>query len=267
VRRACHPSREENALSYDLSVFDSAAAPRDRTKFLAWFEKQCEWEESHGYNDPDIASPALKEWFREIIKTYPPMNGPLASDDPDDPKVTDYSLGCSMIYGAFAWSEAPHVYKHVRELAAKHGVGFFDVSGDDGDIWWPVPDWKLACEARGDIPLPLDLAFGEVLSKLDPKKNSFFVLEHDNGNYMQCGGSKSACTVEFRVYDGPKNYRHYVVGHAGGSTATAFIKMSGGGVSVQKGEVLPAIEAAELFEHFLAGNAFPKRYALREKDV
>src|SRR5262249_2766257 len=150
-------------------------------------------------------------------------------------KVTDYSFGRSVIYASFAWSEAESAYKEVKELAARHGVGFFDASGDEGDIWWPVSEWKLTCEARGEGPLPLDLAFGEVLDKLDPKKNSFYLLEHDKGNYMQCGGSKAACTVEFRIYDGPKKYKHYVVGHADGSKQAASAKMSEGVVNVQKG--------------------------------
>lgn len=248
-------------------VFDTTAAPRDRTKFLAWYEKQAEWQEPHGYNNPDVPSLALTKWFREIIQTFPPMNGPLASDAPDDPTVTDYSLGYSVIYGAFSWSVAETAYKHVKELATKHGVGFFEVSGDDGDVWWPVPDWKLSCEARGEIPLPLDLAFEEVLNNLDPKDNSFFILEHDSGNYMQCGGSKAMCTVEFRAYESPTKYRHYVVGRAAGSTATAFVSMSGGGVSVQQGEVLNTAEAAELFAHFFVGKRVPTNYVLREKDV
>src|SRR5262249_6736223 len=161
--------------------------------------------------------PLLKEWFRETIAVFPPMNGPLASDDPDDPNVTDYSLGRSVIYGAFAWSEAEAAYKHVRDSAAKHGVGFFDVSVDHSDIWWPVPGWSLSCEARGEIPLPLDLTFAETMSKLDPRKNSFFILERDRKNYIQVGGGKSACTVEYRLYETPRKYKHYVVGHAGGS--------------------------------------------------
>lgn len=248
-------------------VFDAAVAPRERTRFLTWYESQSKWEESHGYNDPDTPAPTLKKWFREIIKTFPPMNGPLASDDPDDPKVTDYSLGRSVIYAAFAWSQAQAAYKHVKELAAKHEVGFFDLSGDDGGIWWPVPDWKLSCEARGGIPLPLDLTFTEVLGKLDPKNNSFYVLEHDKGDYIQCGGSKPACTVEIRVYDDPAKYKHFVVGHADGSKEAASVKMSEGVVHVQKGEVLNAAEAAELFSLFFAGKKFPKKYALREKDL
>ena len=248
-------------------VFDTTVAPRDREGFLAWYESQTEWQESHGYNDPDVPGHALKKWFRDIIETFPPMNGPLASDDVDDPKLADYSLGRSVIYIAFAWSLADAAYERVKELAARHGVGFFDVSGEDGDIWWPVPEWKLSCEARGEIPLPLDLTFGEVLNKLDSRENSFFILERDNGNYMQCGGSKSACNVEFRVYDDPENYRHYGVRHADGSQQPASIKMSAGVVKVPKDEVLNAVEAAELLDFFLAGKKFPKKYALREKDI
>ena len=56
----------------------------------------------------------------------------------DDPKVTDYSLGRSVIYCGFAWSEAEAAHKVVKELAVKHGVGYFDVSAGDGEILFPT---------------------------------------------------------------------------------------------------------------------------------
>jgi hypothetical protein len=124
-------------MSFDLMVFDASVAPRSRKEFLEWHEAQTEWNEEHGYNNPDIPSPPLQAWFRELIKIYPPMNGPLASDDPDDPKVTDYGLGRAVIYGAFAWSEADAARFLVKGLCATHGVGFSDLSAD-GDIWWPT---------------------------------------------------------------------------------------------------------------------------------
>ena len=131
-------------MSYDLMVFDATVAPRGRAAFMAWYEQQTEWRESHGYNNPEIPAPALQAWFRDLIKTFPPMNGPLASDDADNPKVTDYSLGRSVIYAAFAWSEARAACQQVQELAAKHGVGFFDVSSNTADIWLPMSWGKLA---------------------------------------------------------------------------------------------------------------------------
>jgi hypothetical protein len=87
------------------------------------------------------------------------------------------------------------------------------------------------------------------------------------GNYIQCGGSKTGCTVEFRVYDRFKEYKHFIVGHADGANEAAAVEMSEGVVNVQKGEVLNSVQAAELFELFFAGKKFPKEYVLREKKI
>jgi len=130
-------------MSYDLMVFDPAAAPRSRAAFMDWYQDQTGWTESHGYNDPEIPIPQLRAWFRELIETFPPLNGPLASDDVDDPRLTDYSLGRLVVYAAFGWSEAKAAYERTLELAEKHRVGFFDVSGEGEDIWIPTADGKL----------------------------------------------------------------------------------------------------------------------------
>lgn len=121
-------------------VFDPSAAPRGRKEFMTWYEQETQWAESHDYNNPDVPAPALRAWFQDMIKTFPPTNGPLASDDVDDPTVSDYSLGRSVIYAAFAWSEATAAYEAMTSLAVKHRVGFFDVSCESGDIWLPTPD-------------------------------------------------------------------------------------------------------------------------------
>lgn len=133
-------------MSYDLMVFDAAAAPKGRPAFMAWYGQQTQWTETHGYNNPDVPTPPLRAWFREMIETFPPMNGPLAvsDDDIDNPKVTDYSVGQWVIYAAFAWSEAQAAYRLSVDLAGKHGVGFFDVSATDGDIWLPVAGGQLS---------------------------------------------------------------------------------------------------------------------------
>jgi hypothetical protein len=120
-------------------VFDPTVAPLGRKEFMSWYSQQTQWTESHGYNNPDVPAPHLREWFRDIIKTFPPMNGPLASGNVDDPRVTDYSIGRSVIYAAFAWSEATAAYEAVKALAMKHRVAFFDASSEAGDIWLPTP--------------------------------------------------------------------------------------------------------------------------------
>mgnify|MGYP003575994639 CR=1 FL=1 len=88
-------------MSYDLMVFDPDAAPKDRESFMAWYDKQTEWPEDHGYNDPMVSAPSLQAWFREMTQFFPAMNGPHAVDS-DASEVTDYSVGMTVIYSAFA---------------------------------------------------------------------------------------------------------------------------------------------------------------------
>lgn len=124
-------------MSYDLMVFEPTVAPKERQQFLKWYKAQAEWGEGHSYDDPSVASPSLQAWFQEMIRFFPAMNGPQASEDPDDPKVTDHCIGKSVIYSAFAWSCAEEAHRKTRALAVKHGVGFFDVSANDGEILFP----------------------------------------------------------------------------------------------------------------------------------
>lgn len=124
-------------MSYDLMVFDPATAPRGREPFMMWYSQQTKWAEDHNYQDHAVTSDALKAWYLDMIKQFPPMNGPLRSDDFDDPKVTDYSVGHHVIYAAFGWSQAEMAHVMMRKLAVKHAVGFFDVSSDRGEILFP----------------------------------------------------------------------------------------------------------------------------------
>jgi hypothetical protein len=138
-------------MSYDLMVFEASAAPKTRQEFMAWYEAQTEWSEDHSYQDHSVASEALQNWFKEMIEYFPPMNGPLATDDLDNPKITDHCIGRTVIYSAFPWPEAEEAYSKMRELAIKHSVGFFDVSSENGEILIPgqeveekvKPWWKL----------------------------------------------------------------------------------------------------------------------------
>lgn len=130
-------------MSYDLMVFEKSTAPRTRKEFLQWYKKQTEWTEDHSYDDPVVCSEALRKWYMDIIKRFPPINGPYTSDDVDDPKVTDYAVGKEVIYAAFAWSAANEVFKTTFELAKKHTVGFFDVSSLKGSIMFPNESGEL----------------------------------------------------------------------------------------------------------------------------
>ena len=144
-------------MSYDAMVFDPEAAPRNKGEFLRWYGEQTEWSDERSYDDPAITTPALRNLFLDMIKTFPAMNGPYAGDDVDDPRLTDYSIGTSVIYAGFAWSMADEAYKTMYEMAMKHGIGFYNASGSDDEIFFPVngelvPIKKLEASEGGSRP-------------------------------------------------------------------------------------------------------------------
>ena len=126
-------------MSYDLMVFEITKAPKTKKEFMDWYDRQTEWAEEHDYETVGVTSPS----FMEMKDTFPPMNGKfapeeeaIANDEDLESRLTDYSIGYNVIYAAFSWSVADEAYEKVRTLAQKHGVGFFDASGD-GDIILP----------------------------------------------------------------------------------------------------------------------------------
>ena len=130
-------------MSYDLMVFERTKAPQKRKEFLVWYDKETEWSEEHGYDAPAVTSSALREWYEEMIKTFPNMDASdvEVEDDDAEANLTDNSIGHNVLYAPYAWSVAEEAYEKMKALAQKYGVGFYDVSSDDGDII--LPDWNL----------------------------------------------------------------------------------------------------------------------------
>jgi len=128
-------------MSYDLMVFRKEAAPKNEKDFMEWYSKQAEWTEDHGYDDPSNTSDQLKNWFMEMKETFPALNGPFASTDPNVENLTDYTIGKDVIYAAFASTQAGLAYKKMIELAEKYKLGFFDTW--TGDILIPTESGKL----------------------------------------------------------------------------------------------------------------------------
>jgi hypothetical protein len=126
-------------MSFDMMVFDPGIAPRKRRAFKAWYEDITKWNEGHSYDNPSVSTPRLQAWYMEAINTFPPMKGPWFNPelDEDDSRLTDYGVGSSAIYIAVSYSVAEKSWELFFRLAAKHEVGFFDVSADPADVWFP----------------------------------------------------------------------------------------------------------------------------------
>lgn len=128
-------------MSYDILAFDPSAVTD--ADFPAWWEAQSEWTEDHSYDDPSITTANLQGFYRDLAQTFPPMNGPGAPTDDEirqapelESRMTDYSIGASLIYAAFAWSQADTARVAFGTLAEKHRVAVAWVS-DDGSIVRP----------------------------------------------------------------------------------------------------------------------------------
>ncbi len=123
-------------MSYDLMVFDKEQAPSNKEAFLKWYDEQTKWTEPHDYQTVAYTSRALQKWYEDMTQQFPDMNladEELLDEDEDDElesRFTEYSIGHAIIYTAFAWSVADEAFNVMKELAQKHGVGFFNVSGD-----------------------------------------------------------------------------------------------------------------------------------------
>ena len=104
-------------------VFSPEAAPATQMDFMVWYAEQTKWTEGHTYNDPAITAPALQAWLLEMRQTFPDLNGDDATGDND--YETDYCIGRTVIYAAFAWSLAKEAYEMAKRLAQEHQVGFY----------------------------------------------------------------------------------------------------------------------------------------------
>src|SRR5262245_33550479 len=124
------------AMSYDLMVFEPSEAPRERNAFLDWYRFQTQWSEG-----PATMTAGLSAWFAEMRRDFPSINGPgaydIANDDELMSRAASYGIGRSVIYACFSWTKAESAYSLVRALAVKHRVGFFNLSAENGEIWFP----------------------------------------------------------------------------------------------------------------------------------
>jgi hypothetical protein len=131
-------------MSYDLFVFEPQDKLRERQAFLAWYEAQTNWSPSIDYCNPSNASPGLRAWYLDMIGTFVPINGPDRPpiDEIEQSPSADYCVGPMFIYVAFAGLNSRNAYEKVVSLAAKHGLGFFNASGN-AEVWFPTSTGEL----------------------------------------------------------------------------------------------------------------------------
>ena len=100
-------------MSADLMVFDKSKEPVEPMQFLKWFYEKTAWTSDRDYYDIKGMSPELVNFFMEIIREYPAMNGPISPSDEEMEKIednleqesrlTEYNIDDDLIYSGLSF--------------------------------------------------------------------------------------------------------------------------------------------------------------------
>ena len=111
--------------------------------FPSGWDRVSQLGEPRHYDSIERATPAIRSFYRDLVRTFPPFNGPGAlSDEEVDARlaqglpVADYTIGEDLVYVGVSWSAADALVTTVSELAWTHRLAVAYVS-DDGAIVRP----------------------------------------------------------------------------------------------------------------------------------
>ena len=109
-------------MSYDILIFEPDAVTDE--DFPQWWEQVSRWEEPRDYDTTEGSTPAIRAFYRDLIRAFPPFNGPDALSDAELEEreeqglpVADYTIGEDYIYIGVGWSDANALVKIVGQMA------------------------------------------------------------------------------------------------------------------------------------------------------
>ena len=128
-------------MSFDLMVFDPAVAPTSAEAFAAWQRELTAWHENDEFRlDPVKAGAAPKAWFMEMIRHFPPKDGPFSLPGWDQRRTwAAYRFAEPLCWAQFRVEDTEMAASLGFEAARRHGLGVHDIGGD-GRVWIPGPD-------------------------------------------------------------------------------------------------------------------------------
>ena len=117
-------------MSYDILIFEPDAVTDE--DFPQWWEQVSRWEEPRDYDTTEGSTPAIRAFYRDLIRAFPPFNGPDALSDAELEEreeqglpVADYTIGADYIYIGVGWAGANALGKIVPTPIAAPLIGSF----------------------------------------------------------------------------------------------------------------------------------------------
>ena len=129
-------------MSYDLLIFEPDSATDE--DFPQWWEQVvAQWDEPGDFSTIDGSTPAIRSIYRDLIRAFPPFNGPdalseaeLEEREVEGLPVADYTIGADYIYISVGWSDANALVKIVGQMAWTQRLAVAYVS-EDNSIFRP----------------------------------------------------------------------------------------------------------------------------------
>lgn len=127
-------------MSYDLLIFEPDCATDE--DFPRWWEQVvAQWDEPGDFSTIDGSTPAIRSIYRDLIRTFPPFNGPdaLSEEELEEREneglpVADYTIGADYIYISVGWSDANALVKIVGQMAWTQRLAVAYISEDSSIV-------------------------------------------------------------------------------------------------------------------------------------
>ena len=127
-------------MSYDILIFEPDSATDE--DFPRWWKQVVsQWDEPYDFSTIEGSTPAIRSFYRDLIRAFPPFNGPdalseeeLEEREAEGLPVADYTIGADYIYIGVGWSDADALVKIVGQMAWTHRLAVAYVSDDSSIV-------------------------------------------------------------------------------------------------------------------------------------
>jgi len=101
------------------------------------------------------------------------------------------------------------------------------------------------------------------INGIHPIKNSYYVVNKPNGDYVQFAGTKGRLVAEARTYEGEK-FTHYIIGYDTEPGLVEKVECNVGPIRVNQNQVLTIVDAKRIIKAFCEDMEWPEEYKLTD---
>ncbi len=98
---------------------------------------------------------------------------------------------------------------------------------------------------------------------IHPTKNSYYVVNKPNGDYVQFAGARNRLVAEVRTFE-DKKFTHHIIGYDTESGPVERVECNVGPIRVNQNQVLTIADAKRIIKAFCKDMQWPEEYKLTD---